>query len=1135
MASPALRAGAVLPSNGLTNGRSSHQEDASPSGIDALEVKAAHLEERRRARRRAAGARFGVQANALLRKNLVQQRRSWVTNVFIISMPVFFCVFLLVLQLLVNKALDSDSNKARAAWLSNFVLSVFVRERRIRAGHGTPCGCYCLRCCRTVNGEQRCRDNSPNDPCQSWEDCLETNKSMCGVQYSSSQQVVYCPVLNPSTWPAFMQARGRLGGRGWVPAAPFRARPWNPQAVMLYTGGRRAVADAIMAGMFSNPSPTYGQLTDAVAELQLGAATGDLNAIYASALSTLGLTLGSASRVNQFKSLYIEPAFLPARNYNATLDIMVTDNSTVANVTSLSTLPLLLDPAAFTAPQLASLLALNTTLQQAWDWQDTNASRLSFVMYYNATSKWLLDDSPPNLLRVNQGLNLAANAWLAWALGPGHGAQLAGLMDVPKGGSELTLEFSSLLGPLFYTWLLQLLLPVMLVNLVYEKERRLRTMMKMHGLGDAAYWLIMYAWFFAAAYLYTWILIGIGSAIRLSFFTRTSYSFQAGAPGRGWACAFVYYLLWTNVLVAWAFLLSTLFRSSKTAVVASFLYVFGTGLVGWLLLQQFVARDHWWVVFMELLPGFGLYRGLFEISQVGGLRQLDGLRQRLCLARLQRRSLPEVMIIFAVEWPVFLLLAWYLEQVVESGIGVPRHPLFFLGLSHKTPARAGGGGARGGRWRRWLACACLRRRGGSGREGGGSKGDAVVVPIEAEDVREERLRVERLSTAAGAGGGRAGGGGGGEPPGAAAIVIRDLEKRFPPTGSNGERVAVRGLTLAIERGECFGLLGPNGAGKSTTLNLLTGFLEPSAGSARVEGLDIRSDLGAIYALTGVCPQHGVTLAGVFEAMEGAARAGELQIVDWGIANATLEEVFIKFARSIDLLWERLTAREHLMFYGRLKSLEGAALAAAVDEALRSVNLYSGGVGDKQVRKYSGGMKRRLSVAISFIGQPRVVYLDEPSTGLDPASRHNLWNVVKTCKSDRAIILTTHSMEEATVLCDRLGIFVDGQLVCIGNPKELTARYGGYYVFSLTTPPEQEAAADALVRGMSPGARLTYAVGGCRKYEVPVEEVTLAGVFEAMEGAARAGELQIVDWGIANATLEEVFIKFARSIGAEGGG
>ncbi|KAF9602445.1 hypothetical protein IFM89_027574 [Coptis chinensis] len=111
---------------------------------------------------------------------------------------------------------------------------------------------------------------------------------------------------------------------------------------------------------------------------------------------------------------------------------------------------------------------------------------------------------------------------------------------------------------------------------------------------------------------------------------------------------------------------------------------------------------------------------------------------------------------------------------------------------------------------------------------------------------------------------------------------------------------------------------------------------------------------------------------------------------------------------------------------------------AVEESLKNFNLFHGRVGDKRTHKYSGGMKRRLSVAISLIGDPKVVYMDEPSSGLDPASRNLLWNVVKRAKQNRAIILTTHSMQEAEVLCDRLGIFVDGKFECIGNPKRVTA-------------------------------------------------------------------------------------------------
>ncbi|XP_073222473.1 ABC transporter A family member 7-like [Cicer arietinum] len=135
----------------------------------------------------------------------------------------------------------------------------------------------------------------------------------------------------------------------------------------------------------------------------------------------------------------------------------------------------------------------------------------------------------------------------------------------------------------------------------------------------------------------------------------------------------------------------------------------------------------------------------------------------------------------------------------------------------------------------------------------------------------------------------------------------------------------------------------------------------------------------------------------------------------------------------------------------------------VEESLTSLNLFHGGVADKQAGKYSGGVKRRLSVAISLIGDPKVVYMDEPSTRLDHASRKCLWNVIKLAKQDRAIILTTHSMEEVEALCDRLGVFVNGNLQCIGNPNELKVRYGGTYVLTMTTSSDREKNVENMVR------------------------------------------------------------------------
>jgi ABC-type multidrug transport system ATPase subunit len=136
----------------------------------------------------------------------------------------------------------------------------------------------------------------------------------------------------------------------------------------------------------------------------------------------------------------------------------------------------------------------------------------------------------------------------------------------------------------------------------------------------------------------------------------------------------------------------------------------------------------------------------------------------------------------------------------------------------------------------------------------------------------------------------------------------------------------------------------------------------------------------------------------------------------------------------NVLWDDLTGPEHLRFYGRLKNVSGPQLEEEIDELLKAVNLHEDK--SKKARQYSGGMKRRLSVACSLIGHPRIVLLDEPSTGLDPASRRQLWALINQRKKTCAMLLTTHAMEEADVLCDKIGIFSAGELKCIGTSSEV---------------------------------------------------------------------------------------------------
>ncbi|KAF8390229.1 hypothetical protein HHK36_024754 [Tetracentron sinense] len=509
--------------------------------------------------------------------------------------------------------------------------------------------------------------------------------------------------------------------------------------------------------------------------------------------------------------------------------------------------------------------------------------------------------------------------------------------------------------------------------------------------------------------------------------------------GPYWIISYAYFLFISSL-----YMLSCVIFGSL--IVTGYICVFISGLSG-LSLFQFLVEDisfpRRWLVVMEIFPDFALYRGIYEFAQysfMGNYIGVDGMRWKDL--NDSQNGMREVLIIMAVEWLIVLLVAFYLDQVVSLGSGVRKHPLFFLQKSQKK--------------------SLLSFRRPSQRR----HGSKVHVQIEKADVAQERENVEHLLL---------------ERSTSHTIICENLKKIYPGKDGNPEKFAVRGLSLAIPRGECFGMLGPNGAGKTSFISMMIGLTTPTSGMAIVQGSDIRTDMNQIYTSMGVCLQH-------------------------------------------DLLWETLTGREHLLFYGRLKNLKGSGLIQAVEESLKSVNLFHGGVGDKQAGKYSGGMKRRLSVAISLIGDPKVVYMDEPSTGLDPASRNNLWDVVKRAKQDRAIILTTHSMEEAEVLCDRLGIFVDGSLQCIGNPKELKGRYGGSYVFTMTTSSSEEAEVENLVLRLSPSANKIYHISGTQKFELPKQEVRIADVFQAVETAK--SKFKVHAWGLADTTLEDVFIKVA---------
>ena len=231
------------------------------------------------------------------------------------------------------------------------------------------------------------------------------------------------------------------------------------------------------------------------------------------------------------------------------------------------------------------------------------------------------------------------------------------------------------------------------------------------------------------------------------------------------------------------------------------------------------------------------------------------------------------------------------------------------------------------------------------------------------------------------------------PPGPApAVLVDDLVVRF------GELEAVGGVSFAVAPGEVFGLLGPNGAGKTTTIRVLTTLLRPSAGRALVAGYDVRSDALAVRASIGYIPQ----------------------------------------AISVD---GALTAYENLDFYGRVTGVPRRERRERIAEAIETMKLEP--MLDRLARTLSGGMLRRLEIASALLNRPEVLFLDEPTVGLDPNARTIVWEELKALRKQAGttILVTTHVMEEAERHCDRLGVIDRGRLVEQGEPAELIERHG----------------------------------------------------------------------------------------------
>ncbi|XP_045445298.1 phospholipid-transporting ATPase ABCA3 [Pipistrellus kuhlii] len=316
---------------------------------------------------------------------------------------------------------------------------------------------------------------------------------------------------------------------------------------------------------------------------------------------------------------------------------------------------------------------------------------------------------------------------------------------------------------------------------------------------------------------------------------------------------------------------------------------------------------------------------------------------------------------------------------------------------------------------------------------------------------------------------------------ASSVTIKELIKiyfKYPVI------LAVRNISVAIQKGECFGLLGFNGAGKTTTFKILTGEEIATSGHVFIDGFNITNNIERVKSRIGYCPQS-------------------------------------------DALLEYMTGRETMIMFARLWGIVESQIQLYVSKQLTALQLESHA--DKIIKTYSGGNKRRLSTAVALMGKPTVIFLDEPSTGMDPVARQLLWeNVAQTRRSGKTIIFTSHRIEECDAFCTRLAMMAKGKFVCLGSPQYLKNKFGNFYIlkvkFQIDTQKDKLNDFKNFITKTFPGSQLKQENQWILTYYIPSKDNSWSKVFGTLEKIKEQFNLE--DYSASQITLDQVFLTFA---------
>ena len=609
-------------------------------------------------------------------------------------------------------------------------------------------------------------------------------------------------------------------------------------------------------------------------------------------------------------------------------------------------------------------------------------------------------------------------------------------------------------------------------GLVGEKESKMREGMKMMGLGSAALFGSHMLWYALAYHLPVSLIIA--AIAKGSYF-----------PNAPFGLTFLLFWLFGVSSTAFMYFLSAFFISAKTAstfcilvFIASYFPIFA--------FTDTTTAGQKWLAGLLCPTAFGL-----GINTIGAFESTSNVVQTDI--SIKNWTLGGSLGIMIFDTILYCLLGTYVDAVLPGsvrGYGVAR-PWYFCCLPSFWEECCGGAGRR----RNNVAPSS----GGGGTGGGG--GCCKVLPLASQQPSSAASASAQASHPGAAEASFI------EEPNAAlralaeekrVVQLQGLRKEF--STPDGTKVAVESVSLDMYEGQIFVLLGPNGAGKTTAISMLTGLVEPTAGTASFFGADIFANQDAARTSMGVCPQH-------------------------------------------DVLWPELTVKEHLDTFAAIKGVPPAAVGGEVEKIIREVGLTE----KVHVRSsaLSGGMKRKLSVAIALIGGSRVVILDEPTSGMDPYSRRSTWNILQNARAGRIILLTTHFMDEADILGDRIAIMGTGKVKCCGSPLFLKKRYGVGYMLVLTrragaggghaspsssSPHSPAAASDpsdilAFLKRYVPSASIATSVAAELSVRLPLAS---SSAFPQMlaDLDANLGALGVASYGISVTSIEDVFLRIA---------